>query len=69
MGVIPGYGLTPQGGLGDTTVYYRDLGACFEHPNYGVKVSYERRVIRRREKRRRRKTEPDWVIARTGNDQ
>jgi GNAT superfamily N-acetyltransferase len=26
VGVIPGYALMPQGGLCDTTVYYRDLG-------------------------------------------
>jgi GNAT superfamily N-acetyltransferase len=27
VGVIPGYALLPQGGLCDTTVYYRKLGA------------------------------------------
>jgi GNAT superfamily N-acetyltransferase len=26
VGVIPGYALLPQGGLCDTTVYYRNLG-------------------------------------------
>ncbi len=26
VGVIPGYALLPEGGLCDTTVYYRDLG-------------------------------------------
>ena len=27
VGVIPGYALLPRGGLCDTTVFYRDLGA------------------------------------------
>jgi ribosomal protein S18 acetylase RimI-like enzyme len=31
VGVIPGYALLPQGGLCDTTVYYRSLGAQLEH--------------------------------------
>lgn len=36
VGVIPGYALLPRGGLCDTTVYYRNLGAEFEHPQRAV---------------------------------